>query len=407
MSGGAEGSPYQVALIGAGMSAVQAKAFANTYTVIDQFTDPSSGLSATVFDKGGVKYFAIRGTETSFFAGAQDWLTNVAEVGPEGIAISQGVALLNYLQRLLGTEGTPVVQYVYNSHFQTIATTTGTANGWLSGLSAPLSVTGHSLGGHLAMMMSRLAPDLVNGVYTYNAPGFDTSVRTNLFPVTSEGFFDLLRNAPIGPISGPIGTAWDGAIMVHADVLGDVVHGIGTSPGTQRTIFAESADQGAFDAHDKVSLTDALAVYGLLGGLDTSVSLEQLTPILEAASNRPSQSLESVVNAVGELFGAGDPVAADNRDGLYRRIQAIEHSALYRPDTGLSVAPAASLAAAVNLDTPAGLAYRYALVQLNPFAVTGFDYAPRNQNHELDLYDQATGTGLSDEYLADRAQFLA
>jgi hypothetical protein len=39
-----------------GMSIQQAQVFADTYTVIDQFTDPLSGFSATVFDKAGVKY---------------------------------------------------------------------------------------------------------------------------------------------------------------------------------------------------------------------------------------------------------------------------------------------------------------------------------------------------------------
>jgi len=57
--------------------------------------------------------------------------------------------------------------------------------------------------------MSRFAPDLLSSVYTYNAPGFDTTIRTNLFPLTSEGFFSLLRNVPIRPITGAVGTAVD------------------------------------------------------------------------------------------------------------------------------------------------------------------------------------------------------
>ncbi len=55
------------------------------------------------------------------------------------------------------------------------------------------------------------------------------------------------------------------------------------------------------------------------------------------------------------------------------------------------------------------IAYRYALVSLNPFAVTGDDsiYNDFNQNGELDLYDSATGEGeLSSNYLQDRAEML-
>jgi hypothetical protein len=258
LSQGISGTPYTDRLEAAGMSKAQAVNFATAYAVVDQFTDPVTGFSATVFDKGGAKYFAIRGTEGFTFAGAQDWLANVLDVSAQGIAVRQGLALFNYLQRLYGAPNSGVVQYFYDPTNNTIGTTTGTADGLLSG-QAPLSVTGHSLGGHLAMMMSRLAPDLVSSVYTYNAPGFDTTLRTNLFPLTSEGFFSALLNAP-SPITGPIGTSWNSGIMVHLNVEGDVVHDIGNTPGIQNIIFSESTNQGAFDAHLKEPITDSLGV---------------------------------------------------------------------------------------------------------------------------------------------------
>lgn len=220
MFGGSEGSPYHTALIGAGMSSAQATKFASTYSVLDQYTDPLTGLSATVFSKNGVNYFALRGTEGISFTGIQDWLTN-AGIGADGIAVRQGLALFNYLQRLYGAAGQAVVQYYYDPILGVIGTTSATANGLLSGQSAPLSVTGDSLGGHLAMMMSRLAPGLVSSVYTYNAPGFD-ELGTGL---TSEGFFNLLNNASIGPITGAISTSWNSPLMPpmsHLFVGGDL-----------------------------------------------------------------------------------------------------------------------------------------------------------------------------------------
>ena len=85
---------YTTSLETAGMSTVQADNFASTYTVVDQYTDALSGFSATVFDKEGVKYFAIRGTQTdTVFSSVIDWLTNVEDVAADGIAITQG---LNY-----------------------------------------------------------------------------------------------------------------------------------------------------------------------------------------------------------------------------------------------------------------------------------------------------------------------
>ncbi len=52
------------------------------------------------------------------------------------------------------------------------------------------------------------------------------------------------------------------------------------------------------------------------------------------------------------------------------------------------------------------LAYRYALKELNPFAVFGVDYTAHNANGELDLYDPVTGQGeLTEQWLIDRARF--
>jgi len=52
------------------------------------------------------------------------------------------------------------------------------------------------------------------------------------------------------------------------------------------------------------------------------------------------------------------------------------------------------------------LTYRYALKELNPFAVLGVDYGAHNSNGELDLYNPETGQGeLTEQYLIDRARF--
>ncbi|NJD69636.1 MAG: calcium-binding protein, partial [candidate division NC10 bacterium] len=420
MSGSNQASAYIDKLTFAGMSQKQAEVFANTYAVVDQFSDPLTGFSATVFDKGGVKYFAIRGTETSGFASAVDWLTNVDEVGPDGIAISQGLALLNYLQRLYAASNSAVVQYFYDRINGTIGTTTGTANGLLSG-QIPLSTAGHSLGGHLAMIMSRLAPGLVNSVYTYNAPGFDVFNDAGL---TSEGFFTLLRNAPIGPITGAIGTAWDSSKMTHWNVEGDVVHNIGLTPGSQGIAFSENANQGVVDAHDIKALTDSLAVYDLfsridpaLNTADPAVGVGKITAILKAASNTPALSLEAALDSLRVLFkdpGAPlpAPTLATDREQFYQNLY----------DTGFrnriaTYAGALSIVPLVDRDVMTieanafgDLAYRYALKALNPFAVLGEDgiYDQHNPNGELAVYDALTGTGaLSSQWVAGRAQFLS
>jgi Ca2+-binding RTX toxin-like protein len=55
-----------------------------------------------------------------------------------------------------------------------------------------------------------------------------------------------------------------------------------------------------------------------------------------------------------------------------------------------------------------GMAYRYALVELNGFALVGANYAPLNTDGGLNLYDSTTGRGaISLDYLADRPELLA
>ncbi|MFZ2269843.1 MAG: putative Ig domain-containing protein [Azonexus sp.] len=59
--------------------------------------------------------------------------------------------------------------------------------------------------------------------------------------------------------------------------------------------------------------------------------------------------------------------------------------------------------ASQNDDT--GVAYRYALKELNPFAILGASYSIHNQNGELNLAKD--GGEITDQYLTDRALFLS
>lgn len=73
--------------------------------------------------------------------------------------------------------------------------------------------------------------------------------------------------------------------------------------------------------------------------------------------------------------------------------------------------PAATLIAEAG--NPDGMAYRYALQELNPFTVTGDTaaadfYLPKNLSGELELYNATDRTGmLTTNYIDDRAQLLA
>lgn len=61
----------------------------------------------------------------------------------------------------------------------------------------------------------------------------------------------------------------------------------------------------------------------------------------------------------------------------------------------------------MRMAAQSNLAWRYALVELNPFVVFDAPYAAlHNRSGELDLFDSATGVGLTTEYLHARAEAL-
>ncbi|MCF6323456.1 MAG: hypothetical protein L3J89_03885 [Gammaproteobacteria bacterium] len=389
---------YTAALVSAGMSQKQAEEFADTYTVVEQYSDPG-GFSGTVFSKGDVNYLAIRGSEALFTsAGNVDWFgTNFGDVGGDGVAIDQGLAMFNWVQRLYGASGSAVVQYTYNTD-GTMSTYTDFATGELSGQTTPITVAGHSLGGHLAMMLGRMAPGMFNDVYTYNSPGFDVFGTDP----TSSGFFDLFNSVPV-PLTGSIGTDWNTS-GVNTNVESDLVHLIGDVPGISGIIFSESNNQGPLDSHDIVAMTDSLAVYNLFATLDSNLNtdpngINTITSFIENSTYINANSLETTIDMLSGIFGVTGNVAIDDRDALYTQIQAIEASGLFTNSVGaVSIVDVNSLANAAMDNSAAGYAYRYALVNLNPFAITG--------NAGLYLSSEWGADNFTEQFLLDKAYVL-
>ena len=63
---GMSNSDYTAALVAAGMTDAQAARFADPaqgYTIVDQYSDPLTGFSATIFDEGGTQL----GTDHGFW----------------------------------------------------------------------------------------------------------------------------------------------------------------------------------------------------------------------------------------------------------------------------------------------------------------------------------------------------
>ena len=188
--------------------------------------------------------------------------------------------------------------------------------------------------------------------------------------------------------------------ITNTRIEGDLVSLIGDLPGVgdQQQLFSESINEGPIDAHDMKAIADALAVYNVLAQFDTNLTLDSITGILKASSNIGEYSLESVVSSLGGLFVSGFNKRTGSeynidRDQLYQDIKEITATLSNPPNQtiesfctldaeGKYVPLSAS---ELNTLAQSNIAYRYALMNLNPFAVIGADYTKFNQDGELDV----------------------
>ena len=416
---GISGVAYTDKLKAAGMSSSQAISFATAYSVIDQFTDSVTGFSATVFAKGTEMFFAIRGTEPTSIS---DWLADIDLALGTGIASNQTLAMYNYFQRLITPSESQALQVTYVfptvDEFGNLISPGGLQTysvnglGYISDPGTIFTVSGHSLGGHLGMAFGRLFGRNVSQLYTYNAPGFDDA--------SANSFFDQL-NAAVG--LGPSAYLDDSrSTNLYASNGFSLTAGYATTYGTDVPIFIE---EGVFTQNHNIGrLTDSLALYDLFASIDPAlntpdpaVGIGKITDILKASSAQASSSLERAVDALVTFFGLEftplSDAQIDNREELYQRIGTLR--ALITNLTANSTLVVDSLAniAATDLANLAqgstAFGYRYALRELNPFAILGNNdpYALHNQNGELDLYNVADRSGtLTTDWIIDRAKLI-
>lgn len=209
-------------------------------------------------------------------------------------------------------------------------------------------------------------------------------------------------------------------------------------PAINALLQALGGDFG--NTHSLALLADSLALMNVLEPLG-GMGANDLGALFAAAANEravmhaemntdnvaESHSLENVLDAVRKLvFGPDIALTEANtqaggfgdfskREIFYQNLADLQTELAKHPgltlqslisadqfaDNGEPVSGAASLASATLAanakadNAEDGLAWRYALKELNPFVITGDPtlYDPFNQNGELDLYEEATGEG--------------
>jgi Ca2+-binding RTX toxin-like protein len=355
--------------------------------------------------------------------GATDFVTD-ADLTVTGVAGTQIVDMVNWWLRNTAALGEPVKQIelisapVFTLGF--IETFPAIGTGVLSG-ETNVTLNGHSLGGHLATAFSRIFGGQwpVDHAYTYNSAGFTPTSGLLLDQISA-----ILGN---GVGTGVFPTAESGkqsnffaenGINVTTQNLFNGQHG-------QRIPLFNEEGIG-IPNHLMYKMTDALALGDLISSIDSSFGIAQMSVLFDASSNQAEESLEKILEGLLELFVGitiNVPISDAGNDPsrvTFHEALSLLQSQLFINDQALNlelkpqyqtlqIVDISSLTSSATLDDTSGLAYRYALVNLNPFAVTGNAnlYTQHNNNKQLDVFDKETGEGtLTERWLIDRAAFL-
>ncbi|MGH7217384.1 MAG: calcium-binding protein, partial [Nitrospiraceae bacterium] len=207
-------------------------------------------------------------------------------------------------------------------------------------------------------------------------------------------------------------------------------------------LFGASGDFGT--THSITLIVDSLATQELFQTVAPTLIQTEIEAIFAASSNQSASgfvgtsglaegnSLENALDVLGKLFvpnytptqlgrQTGDFGSLTFRNAFYTNLAAVKTALAGGTFTIEPLVELNAQGTAVIRLTPAevktealentdrGLAFRYALKNLNPFAVVGADYngLGHASNGQLAMFDPATGFGdMTEQYLTDRAAFL-
>ena len=328
----------------------------SSYTVID-YTSTSTDMQALLLAKNDISgnptdeyVIAFRGTEpNSFF-----------DIGTDVI-----IGLDNY--NLQFEDAKAFVQAALNRTDYNITQDN-------------LTLTGHSLGGILTQSVGA-----VLGIKGYAFDPYGTERLLTMWPTYGNNLVEALVNVGIYQVLNAFGLESSYATFAKENILNISYNDFGIMNGDILSNFAS--------AFSSDHLGSYLAIFGEnvgLSGHKLSVmnqAIQNYNDILYYFTTDTTYADLSTAYALGGTDGFNSVNTIFNNLGIYN-------------------ATPGSLAFDFLLNkTPGELesgvpSHFYALLNLNPFAITGLDYTPLNQNGLLDI------TNYSDQFIEDRALFL-
>lgn len=272
--------------------------------------------------------------------------------------------------------------------------------------------------------------------------------RFGLIPISplDRGPGDL-RNGAAEKITQIYGMELPGAATavsnsgVHGSSVGVFIE---QQPFLEGFIFSSASDWG--NAHSIVLVADSLAVMRVYQALDPSLDVQTLNRLFSAASNKTAESsiigsgqfakaeddaLENALDALRRLIigpsteptkykpGARGFADLAARNGFYDNIESLTRTdGFAQVSNRLKVIDLTSISASdvqaaaqrsSQVDPQVAGAYRYALNELNPFAIVDVQRVGLygRFGNGLEPYDAVSNpSGLTDRYIADRSAFL-
>lgn len=365
------------------LSQAVADYIAANFGVVQFQGSSSTGYSGTLFrrrvvaqgDPTGGFAFAIRGTEPE----TRDlWVTDLLEVAPGGLAYSQTADMLRQWDGILaGAAG-----YAIDPSMLAVLQ------------ASKIDVTGHSLGGNLAVQFANSRASVLSAAFTFNGAG--------------NAYVDRQR-IPASRISNFIGSGYP-----------DIVSRTGALYGTTDRIFSESGTEFGLVAtgHSIANLVMGLGCEYLISLIDPTKSSLSARNLLEALITRSNPSTdstyESFAAALRTIFEMGAIAGEEQGDAtIFQLIKDFEHapnSTSRAQGRLISFADYDSAAAIAQLAFDAntgagnvGNAVRFSLVKGLTFAVSGSGTGVSASDSQLyDLSSQA----FSSLYLNYRSAYM-